>query len=319
VVNPTQQVVSGRIRSGAYRLGSSPVHCSLSVRDPISLRTRVYCGGFWYEEPVLIEAGRRGRDRAERRRRPGPGHEYRSEQRCDGARRRQHRHALDPGRRRPSQRQIASISRSTPAPSSPGTSNSNPAIRPGRRPPGGETGGAPASASQRASDAIRNNNVPRKDVFTAAEGVFGRGAEGLGDMIEKLLRDHGEPTAYITGREAGGAFVIGVRYGSGTLHHQIEGDRPVYWTGPSVGIDFGADASKVFVLVYNLTTPRTSSIAIRRRRAMPMSSAASPHPICARRHRADPGPPRRRRTARHQRRLHALQRAQSLGSVLTRA
>jgi hypothetical protein len=117
---------------------------------------------------------------------------------------------------------------------------------------GGDVPGAPASAQQRASDAIRNNNVPRKDVFTAAEGVFGRGAEGLGDMIEKLLRDNGEPTAYITGREAGGAFVVGVRYGSGTLHHQIEGDRPVYWTGPSVGFDFGADASKVFVLVYNL-------------------------------------------------------------------
>jgi hypothetical protein len=112
--------------------------------------------------------------------------------------------------------------------------------------------GAPDSAAQRASDAIRNNNVPRKDVFTAAEGVFGRGAQGLGDVIEKLLRDNGEPTAYITGREAGGAFVVGVRYGSGILHHQIEGDRPVYWTGPSVGIDFGADASKVFVLVYNL-------------------------------------------------------------------
>jgi hypothetical protein len=116
----------------------------------------------------------------------------------------------------------------------------------------GEASAAPSSAAQRAEDSIRNNNVARKDVFTAAEGVFGRGAEGLGDMIEKLLRDNGEPTAYITGREAGGAFVFGVRYGSGTLHHQIEGDRPVYWTGPSLGIDFGADASKVFVLVYNL-------------------------------------------------------------------
>jgi hypothetical protein len=111
--------------------------------------------------------------------------------------------------------------------------------------------GAP-DASERASDSIRNNNVPRKDVFTAADGVFGRGAEGLADVIEKLLREHGEPSAYITGREAGGAFVVGVRYGSGTLHHQVEGDRPVYWTGPSVGIDFGADANKVFVLVYNL-------------------------------------------------------------------
>jgi hypothetical protein len=111
---------------------------------------------------------------------------------------------------------------------------------------------APSDASARASIAAGGGKVPRKDVFSAAEGVFGKGAEGLADMIEDLLRDRGEPTAYITGREAGAAIVAGVRYGSGTLHHQIEGDQPIYWTGPSVGFDFGADASKIFVLVYNL-------------------------------------------------------------------
>ena len=74
----------------------------------------------------------------------------------------------------------------------------------------------------------------------------------MADLIEDLLHEQGEPSAYITGREAGGAFVVGVRYGSGTMHHAIEGDRPIYWTGPSVGFDFGADANKVFVLVYNL-------------------------------------------------------------------
>ncbi|MGZ8997690.1 MAG: DUF1134 domain-containing protein [Allosphingosinicella sp.] len=116
--------------------------------------------------------------------------------------------------------------------------------------PSAEAAAAPA-ASARAS-ASAGSTVPRGDVFSAAEGVFGKGAEGLADLIEDLLRDQGEPSAYITGREAGGAFIAGVRYGSGTLHHQIEGDRPVFWTGPSVGFDFGADANKVFVLVYNL-------------------------------------------------------------------
>ena len=112
---------------------------------------------------------------------------------------------------------------------------------------------APAeNASTRASAAARGDTVARQDVFSAAEGVFGKGAEGLADMIEDLLRKQGEPSAYITGREAGGAFVVGARYGSGMLHHGVEGDRPVYWTGPSLGFDFGADANKVFVLVYNL-------------------------------------------------------------------
>ena len=94
--------------------------------------------------------------------------------------------------------------------------------------------------------------VPRDDVFSAAEGVFGRGAEGLASILERILRDQGEPVAYISGQEAGGAFIFGVRYGSGTMRHQVEGERAVYWTGPSVGFDFGADANKVFVLVYNL-------------------------------------------------------------------
>jgi hypothetical protein len=92
----------------------------------------------------------------------------------------------------------------------------------------------------------------KDDLIGAAEGVFGKGAEGLAKLIEKILKEQGEPNAYIVGREAGGALVLGVRYGSGTLYHKIEGERPAYWTGPSIGFDAGANASKTFVLVYNL-------------------------------------------------------------------
>ena len=94
--------------------------------------------------------------------------------------------------------------------------------------------------------------VPRRDIFDAAENLFGRGAEGLAGILERILGDQGEPIAYISGQEASGAFVFGVRYGSGVMRHRIEGDRNVYWRGPSLGFDFGADANKVFVLVYNL-------------------------------------------------------------------
>ena len=106
-------------------------------------------------------------------------------------------------------------------------------------------------AASRASAAV-SNTVAKDSVLRAAEGVFGRGAEGLAGLLETILRKQGEPTAYITGSEAGGAVVVGVRYGRGTLHHKLDGDREVFWTGPSIGFDFGADASKVFVLVYNL-------------------------------------------------------------------
>lgn len=92
----------------------------------------------------------------------------------------------------------------------------------------------------------------KDDLIGAAEGVFGKGAQGLAGMIEDILKKQGEPNAYIVGREAGGALVLGVRYGSGTLHHKIEGELPAYWTGPSIGFDAGANAGNTFVLVYNL-------------------------------------------------------------------
>ena len=90
------------------------------------------------------------------------------------------------------------------------------------------------------------------DLIGAAEGVFGKGAKGLAEMLRDVLKKQGEPNAYIVGREGGGALVVGLRYGSGTLFHKVEGQRPVYWTGPSIGFDAGANAASTFVLVYNL-------------------------------------------------------------------
>ncbi len=100
--------------------------------------------------------------------------------------------------------------------------------------------------------AITSETYAEDDLIGAAEGVFGKGAEGLAKLIEDLLKKQGRPNGYIVGREAGGAFIVGARYGSGTLHHKVEGEQKVYWTGPSVGFDVGANASNTFVLVYNL-------------------------------------------------------------------
>jgi len=90
------------------------------------------------------------------------------------------------------------------------------------------------------------------DLVGAAEGVFGKGASGLAGIIENILKDQGEPNAYIGGREGSAALGVGLRYGQGEMFHKVEGQRKVYWTGPSIGFDVGGDASKVFVLVYNL-------------------------------------------------------------------
>ncbi len=96
------------------------------------------------------------------------------------------------------------------------------------------------------------NTYQEDDLIGAAEGVFGKGAQGLGKLLEDILKKQGRPNGYIVGREGGGAFVVGLRYGSGTLNHKVEGQKPVYWTGPSIGFDAGANAGSTFVLVYNL-------------------------------------------------------------------
>ena len=143
---------------------------------------------------------------------------------------------------------------STPAPAPAPASNdtvyygdtSTPAPAPAPAGPAEQT--APAAAAAPAT----STTYKKDDLIGAAEGVFGKGAKGLAELIEKILKDQGEPTGYIAGREAGGAFVVGLRYGSGTLYHKVEGQMPVYWTGPSIGFDAGANAGSTFVLVYNL-------------------------------------------------------------------
>ncbi len=122
-------------------------------------------------------------------------------------------------------------------------------------PPSEPTQGPPTAANAPLASTLATEQTPtyrKDDLIGAAEGVFGKGAAGLAGIIERILADQGEPNAYIAGREASGAIVVGLRYGSGTLKHKVEGERPVYWTGPSIGFDLGGDATKVFTLVYNL-------------------------------------------------------------------
>ncbi len=87
-----------------------------------------------------------------------------------------------------------------------------------------------------------------------AEAFFGAGAEGLADVLNKIFSEKGRPNGYIKGDEAGGAIVVGVRYGKGTLHMKDGTMEKVYWRGPSIGFDLGGNAAKVFMLIYDLPT-----------------------------------------------------------------
>ncbi len=90
------------------------------------------------------------------------------------------------------------------------------------------------------------------DIAIEVDSFFGEGAEGIADVLNKVFADQGRPNGYITGEEAGGALVVGVRYGRGTLHLKNGEIRDVYWRGPSIGFDVGGNAAKAFVLVYEL-------------------------------------------------------------------
>ncbi len=118
--------------------------------------------------------------------------------------------------------------------------------------PNSTTSDSGAAAADPIGDAQRSTTYQQDDVLAAATGVFGKGAKGLASIVQDIFKKQGEPNGYIIGREGGGALVFGLRYGSGTLFHKIEGERPVYWNGPSIGFDAGANAGSTFVLVYNL-------------------------------------------------------------------
>jgi hypothetical protein len=81
---------------------------------------------------------------------------------------------------------------------------------------------------------------------------FGSLSRGLAEAVQSVTKRWGQPNAYILGQEAGGAFVGGLRYGEGAMYTRNAGDRRIYWQGPSLGFDAGADGDRTMMLVYNL-------------------------------------------------------------------
>lgn len=92
----------------------------------------------------------------------------------------------------------------------------------------------------------------QNEIVKAGHGFFGSVSSGLASAVEWAFQKAGRPNGYILGQDAGGAVVAGVRYGEGVLYTKDAGEHKVFWQGPSVGYDLGAEGSKVMTLVYNL-------------------------------------------------------------------
>jgi hypothetical protein len=115
--------------------------------------------------------------------------------------------------------------------------------------------GCPIQAALAAED---EGTYDEDSILKAATDFFGATTEGLAKVIEKAFKEQGRPNAYIKGEEASAALTVGVRYGEGRLQMKSGGSAKVYWAGPSIGLDVGANASKVFTLIYKL--PKVSAI-----------------------------------------------------------
>jgi hypothetical protein len=90
------------------------------------------------------------------------------------------------------------------------------------------------------------------EIIDAGHHFFGGISHGLASIVEKSVSQWGLPNGYILGEEASGAFIGGLRYGEGMLYTRNAGDVRVFWQGPSLGFDYGADGAHTMMLVYNL-------------------------------------------------------------------
>lgn len=95
----------------------------------------------------------------------------------------------------------------------------------------------------------------REEIVQDVSDFLGVTAEAAGGAVERIFAENGRPTGYIAGEEGSAAIAIGARYGRGLLYMKNRPTQEVFWQGPSVGWDFGGNASRVFTLCYNLQYP----------------------------------------------------------------
>jgi hypothetical protein len=104
----------------------------------------------------------------------------------------------------------------------------------------------------------RPSEYSSDDIVANGHRFFGSLSRGLAEVVEAAAKRWGKPNGYVLGQEAGGAFIGGLRYGEGVMYTRNAGDLKVFWEGPSLGFDAGADGDRTMMLVYNL--PATNAI-----------------------------------------------------------
>ena len=108
------------------------------------------------------------------------------------------------------------------------------------------------AATVRPALAQDSSQYSAQEVIDAGHSFFGNTSGGLAKVVERAFEQYGLPNGYILGQEGSGAFIAGLTYGEGELYTKNAGQHPVFWQGPSLGIDYGGQGSRAMMLVYDL-------------------------------------------------------------------
>lgn len=100
----------------------------------------------------------------------------------------------------------------------------------------------------------QNDTYSQDEIVAAASDFFDTTAGAVAAAVERVFRENGRPVGYVQGQEWSGAWGLGLRYGKGLVFLKNGERATVHWQGPSFGWDFGGNASKVFTLVYGMTS-----------------------------------------------------------------
>jgi hypothetical protein len=118
-----------------------------------------------------------------------------------------------------------------------------------------------AMPAARAQAAASSSQYTMQEIVDAGHSFFGSTSGGLAKVVETAFERYGLPNGYILGQEGSGAFIAGLTYGEGQLNTKNAGEHPLFWQGPSLGIDYGGQGTRVMMLVYDL--PSVQSVYAR--------------------------------------------------------
>lgn len=116
---------------------------------------------------------------------------------------------------------------------------------------------APIGLGPHPAAAQPEDSYSQNELINEGHKFFGTVSEGLASVVEHAVSQYGLPNGYILGQEGSGAVVGGVRYGEGVLYTKNAGQHKVFWQGPTIGFDLGAQGDRTMMLVYNLPSVDT--------------------------------------------------------------